>query len=69
MRAYEHELPWMVLKKHLAGLDDACKDFDYEQVLASLALLVQEYSPARHGDADLLWRTILKPGKCNVVVH
>ena len=69
MRAYEHELPWMVLKKHLAGLDDACKDFDYEQVLASLALLVQEYSPARHGDADLLWRTMLKPGKCNVVVH
>ena len=69
MRAYEHELPWMVLKKHLAGLDDACKDFDYEQVLALLALLVQEYSPARHGDADLLWRTMLKPGKCNVVVH
>ena len=69
MRAYEHELPWMVLKKHLAGLDDACKDFDFEQVLALLALLVQEYSPARHGDADLLWRTMLKPGKCNVVVH
>lgn len=69
MRAYEHELPWMVLKKHLAGLDDACKDFDFEQVLALLALLVQEYSPARHGDADLLWRTMLKPGKCDVVVH
>ena len=69
MRAYEHELPWMLLKKRLAGLDDACKDFDYEQVLALLALLVQEYSPARHGDADLLWRTMLKPGKCNVVVH
>ena len=63
MRAYEHELPWVVLSERLASLDEACQAFAYEQVLALLGVLVQEYLPARHGDAELLWRVISKPVK------
>jgi FlaA1/EpsC-like NDP-sugar epimerase len=69
MRAYEHEVPWALLEERLARLDAACKDFDFEQVLALLGLLVQEYRPARHGDEALLWRTMTEPGKGDVVVH
>ena len=69
MRAYEHELPWIVLSERLASLDEACRTFDYEQVLFLLGLLVQEYAPARHGDAELLWRVMSKPIVGNVVVH
>lgn len=56
MRAYEHEVPWMVLVERLASLDDACQAFDYEKALALLGLLVREYEPARHGDGELIWR-------------
>ena len=59
MRAYEHELPWQELRGLLDRLDEACRSFDYEQVMASLALLVQEYSPAQHGDQELLWRALV----------
>jgi hypothetical protein len=38
-------------------------------VLALLGVLVQEYAPARHGDDELLWRTMVRPVKGNVVVH
>lgn len=58
MRAYEHEVPWMVLVERLASLDDACQVFDYEKALALLGLLVREYEPARHGDGELVWRTM-----------
>ncbi len=69
MRAYEHESPWLVLSERLARLDEACQAFDYEQVLSLLGLLVQEYAPARHGDAELLWRVMSKRVKGDVVVH
>jgi FlaA1/EpsC-like NDP-sugar epimerase len=59
MRAYEHELPWSELRGRLESLDEACRTFDYEQVLALLALLVQEYSPAQHGDQELIWRSFV----------
>ena len=69
MRAYEHEVPWVVLNERLASLDEACQTFDFEQVLLLLASLVQEYAPARHGDGDLLWRAMKKPAKIDVFVH
>jgi FlaA1/EpsC-like NDP-sugar epimerase len=69
MRAYEHEVPWALLEERLARLDEACKDFDFEKVLALLGLLVQEYQPARHGDGELLWRTMTDAGRGDAVVH
>ena len=69
MRAYEHEVPWAVLTERLASLDEACQAFDYEKVLALLGGLVQEYAPARHGEGELLWRTMARPAKGDVVVH
>ena len=69
MRAYEHEVPWSVLTGQLASLDEACQALDFERVLALLGTLVQEYSPARHGDGELLWRTIVTPPKGDVLVH
>ena len=59
MRAYEHELPWSELRGRLESLDEACRTFDYDQVMALLALLVQEYSPAQHGDQELIWRSFV----------
>mgnify|MGYP001619864628 CR=1 FL=1 len=68
MRAYEHEVPWAVLAERLASLDEACRAFDYEQVLTVLGALVQEYAPARHGDDALLWRALVeKPA--GIAVH
>ena len=69
MRAYEHEVPWAVLTEQMAFLDEACQAFDYEKVLALLGLLVQEYAPARHGDGDLLWRTMARPTGSGSLVH
>jgi len=69
MRAYEHEVSWEVLTERLAQLDVACKAFDYEKVLALLGVLVQEYAPARHGDGELLWRTMTESGADDVVVN
>jgi len=69
MRAYEHEVPWAMLTERLELLDEASQAFDYEKVLALLGSLVQEYSPARHGDGELLWRAMAKPDKGDVVVH
>ncbi len=69
MRAYEHEVPWAVLCERLASLDEACQAFDFEGVLALLGVLVQEYAPARHGDDELLWRTMARPATVDVRVH
>ncbi len=69
MRAYEHEVPWAVLTERLASLDEACQAFDYEGVLALLGVLVQEYAPARHGDDELLWRTMATSVKGDVLLH
>jgi hypothetical protein len=32
-------------------------------------LLVQEYAPARHGDGELLWRTMATSTKGDMLVH
>ena len=69
MRAYEHEVPWAVLTERLASLDEACQAFDYEKVLGLLGMLVEEYAPARHGDGELLWRTMSRSSRGDVVVH
>lgn len=69
MRAYEHEVPWAVLAERLKSLDEACQAFDFEKVLAILGVLVQEYAPARHGDGELLWRTMAGTAKGSVLVH
>lgn len=69
MRAYEHELPWDVLCEHLQHLDDACRAFDYEKVLATLRALVQEYAPVRHGDEVLLWRALVARTGMGKVIH
>ncbi|HMX67381.1 MAG TPA: nucleoside-diphosphate sugar epimerase/dehydratase [Accumulibacter sp.] len=69
MRAYEHEVPWAVLRDHLANLEDACQAFDYERVLALLQSMVQEYAPARHGDGKLLWRAFARLPGAGVALH
>ncbi|MER2516579.1 MAG: nucleoside-diphosphate sugar epimerase/dehydratase [Candidatus Accumulibacter phosphatis] len=61
MRANEHQLPWTKLVEMLGQMDEASRAFDYERVLLLLALLVQEYTPARHGDDELWWRMVAKP--------
>ncbi|MCL2523725.1 MAG: polysaccharide biosynthesis protein [Betaproteobacteria bacterium] len=68
MRAYEHEVPWEVLTEKLALLEKAAQSFDYEQALTLLASLVKEYAPARHGEAELLWRAMVKPSTGTVSV-
>ena len=69
MRAYEHEVSWTTLTENLALLEKAAQSFDYEQVLALLASLVEEYAPARHGDAGLLWRAMAKRSADAMSVH
>ena len=69
MRAYEHELPWARINELLAKMDEASRTFDYERVLALLGSLVEEYSPARHGDDELWWRTPARPVAGEVVIH
>ena len=69
MRAHEHELPWAVLKERLDELDTLSQSFDYDQVLELLASLVQEYAPARHGEGQLLWRTLVDSELRDVTVH
>lgn len=58
MRAFEHELPWVGLQESLAGLDDACRGFDYEKIYSILGSLIPEYSPVQHGDELLLWQRL-----------
>lgn len=68
MRAYEQEVPWVVLMDALEKLEHACKAFAFEQVLALLTGLVQEYVPARHGEEVLLWRTLAAlPRECEQI--
>lgn len=70
MRAYEHELPWMLLNERLKKLDEACQEFDHERVLALLGTLVREYIPARHGDGELLWQKVMAPPVAgDAIVH
>ncbi len=69
MRAYEHEVPWEVLTERFEQLDVACNAFDFEKVLALLGVLVQEYQPARHGDGELLWRSLVGSGLGGAVMH
>ncbi len=69
MRAYEHELPWARINELLARMDEASRAFDYERVLALLGSLVEEYTPARHGDDELWWRTPSRPVAGDVVMH
>ncbi|TXI75747.1 MAG: polysaccharide biosynthesis protein [Dokdonella sp.] len=70
MRAYEHEIPWSRLVELLEQLDAACKEFDFDRVLALLSVLVQEYAPVSHGDGALWWRTMMADhGRDRVVVH
>lgn len=69
MRAYENEVPWEIMSGRLAQLDAACMAFDFPKVLALLGLLVQEYTPATHGEDALLWRALAEPGRGDVLVH
>ena len=59
MRAFEHDVPWSQMLEQLSALDLACKAFDFEKVLALIATLVKEYQPVRHGDDQLLWRSLV----------
>ena len=69
MRAYEHELPWSLLAERLSRIDEACMAFDYEKVLCMLMELVKEYTPAVHGDCELLWRSMAESDQSKVVIH
>lgn len=59
MRAQEAELPWDVLQAKLNQLDQACTDFDYEQVRKLIQELVVEYAP-QCGIEDLIWQASKK---------
>lgn len=69
MRAYEHELPWPWLDEQLTLLDAACQSFEYERVLEMLADLVREYTPARHGNERLLWKSMVADRRHDAVAH
>jgi FlaA1/EpsC-like NDP-sugar epimerase len=55
MRAQEAEISWPVLQPLLKELDQACQDFDYEQVRDLLLRLVSGYAP-QCGIEDFIWR-------------
>lgn len=55
MRAHETEISWPILQQWLSELDNACNQFEYEQVRALLLKMVEEYSP-QCGIEDFLWR-------------
>ena len=69
MRAYEHELPWPLLAEQLNCIDEACMAFEYKKVLDMLMELVKEYTPAVHGDCELLWRSMAESERCDFEVH
>lgn len=54
MRAQETEISWNDLQPLLTSLDEACREFDYEEVRNLLSLIVAEYVP-QCGIEDFLW--------------
>ncbi|MFC7299254.1 polysaccharide biosynthesis protein [Herminiimonas aquatilis] len=60
MRATEAEMPWSDLQKMLQALDQACIEFDYEQVRTLLQQIVPEYAP-QCGIEDFLWQEKSRP--------
>jgi FlaA1/EpsC-like NDP-sugar epimerase len=54
MRAQEAEIPWLVLQDMLKTLDEACNQFNYEEVRALLMRIVVEYAP-QCGIEDFIW--------------
>lgn len=55
MRAQETEIPWAILQKLLATLEDSCEQSNYENVRALLLQAVVEYAP-QCGIEDFVWR-------------
>jgi FlaA1/EpsC-like NDP-sugar epimerase len=55
MRAQEAELPWQELQAALSRLDQACADFDYDEIRKLLHDLVSEYQP-QCGIEDFIWQ-------------
>ncbi|MDQ9170121.1 nucleoside-diphosphate sugar epimerase/dehydratase [Oxalobacteraceae bacterium R-40] len=54
MRAQEGELPMSILKNFLDKLEDACNQFDQEEIRRLLLLTVTEYAP-QCGIQDFIW--------------
>jgi len=55
MRAQEIEIPWAILEGLLNKLEDACANFDHEEVRELLLRTVAEYTP-QCGIEDFIWR-------------
>jgi len=75
LRAQEVEVPWPILEGLLNRLDQACVDFDYEQVRKLLLQAVAGYTP-QCGIEDFIWREQHKgdkpgdqPGSITAVLH
>jgi len=54
MRAEESMIAWPVLQSRLEKLEQACKNFNYEEVRMLLLELVREYQP-QCGIEDMIW--------------
>lgn len=55
MRARETEIPWIQLEKYLIRLQQACDQFDFEELRALLLDVVAEYTPQGEIE-DFIWR-------------
>ncbi|SFH99484.1 NDP-sugar epimerase, includes UDP-GlcNAc-inverting 4,6-dehydratase FlaA1 and capsular polysaccharide biosynthesis protein EpsC [Collimonas sp. OK307] len=55
MRAQEVEIPWVILEGLLNKLEEACANFDHEEVRELLLRTVAEYTP-QCGIEDFIWR-------------
>ncbi|MEO8407313.1 MAG: UDP-N-acetylglucosamine 4,6-dehydratase family protein, partial [Oxalobacteraceae bacterium] len=55
MRAQEAEIPWQQLQGLLQELENACGQFDFEEIRALLHRAVGEYAP-QCGIEDFIWR-------------
>ena len=54
MRAEEMKLPWPVLQQLLTKLEQACQQFEFEEIRALLLQAVAEYQP-QCGIEDMIW--------------
>jgi FlaA1/EpsC-like NDP-sugar epimerase len=57
MRAEEQMIPWKQLAPAVSVLDQACRNFDYEKVRATLLETVEGYSP-QCNIIDPVWKSM-----------
>ena len=57
MRAEERMIPWKLLAPAINGLDQACRNFEYEKVRSTLLEIVDGYSP-QCAIIDPIWKSM-----------